>query len=108
MNELIYFNWKFLKEMRLEEVDQEWKSDNLSLWGIYYGLPFETKGTIHINVNLNVSIFGVVQVGFPGGSDSKESTCSVGDLGSIPGLRRTLGEGNGCPLQYSCLENPTD
>ena len=44
--------------------------------------------------------------GFPGGSDSKESTCNVGDLGSIPGLERSLGGGQGNPLQYSCLENP--
>ena len=46
--------------------------------------------------------------GFPGGSDSKESTCSAGDLGSIPGSGRSLGKGNGNPLQYYCLENPTD
>ena len=44
--------------------------------------------------------------GFPGGSDSKESACNAGDLGSIPGLGRSPGEGNGNPLQYSCLENP--
>ena len=42
----------------------------------------------------------------PGGSDSKESPCNEGDLGSIPGLGRLPGEGNGNPLQYSCLENP--
>ena len=45
-------------------------------------------------------------LGFPGGSDSKESACDVGDLGSIPGSGRSPGEGNGNPLQYSCLENP--
>ena len=44
--------------------------------------------------------------GFPGGSDDKESTCNVGDLDLIPGLGRSLGEGNGYPFQYSCLENP--
>ena len=43
--------------------------------------------------------------GCPGGSDGEESTCNVGDLGSIPGLGRCPGEGNGYPLQYSCLEN---
>ena len=43
---------------------------------------------------------------FPGGSDGKESTCSVQDPGSIPGLGRSLGEGNGNPLQNSCLQNP--
>ena len=44
-------------------------------------------------------------LGFPGGSDGKESACSAGDLGSIPGSGRSPGEGNGNPLQYSCLEN---
>ena len=44
----------------------------------------------------------------PGGSDSKESACNAGDLGSIPGLGQAPGEGNGNPLQYSCLENPMD
>ena len=43
---------------------------------------------------------------FPGGLDSKASVCNAGDLGSIPGLGRTPGEGNGNPLQYYCLENP--
>ena len=47
-------------------------------------------------------------MGFPGGSDGKESACNVGDLGSIPGLGRSSGEGNGNPLQYSCLKNPMD
>ena len=44
--------------------------------------------------------------GFPGGSDGKASACNEGDLGSIPVSRRSSGEGNGNPLQYSCLENP--
>ena len=47
-------------------------------------------------------------IGFPGGSDGKASACSAGDLGSIPGLRRSPGEGNGNPLQNSCLENSMD
>ena len=47
-------------------------------------------------------------VDFPGGSDSKVSVCNAGDLGSIPGLGRYPGEGNGNPLQYYCLENPMD
>ena len=42
---------------------------------------------------------------FPGGSDGKASAYNAGDLGSIPGLGRSPGEGNGNPLQYSCLEN---
>ena len=43
--------------------------------------------------------------GFPGGSDGKESACNAGDPGSIPGSGRSLGERNGNPLQYSCMEN---
>ena len=45
---------------------------------------------------------------FPGGSDGKESACNAEDLGSIPGLGRSPGEGNGNPLKYSCLENCMD
>ena len=44
--------------------------------------------------------------GFPGGSEVKASACNAGDLGSIPGSGRYPGEGNGNPLQYSCLKNP--
>ena len=55
--------------------------------------------------HLHISTFSQ---GFLGGSDSKESTCSVGDLDSIPGVGRSPGEGNGYPLQYSCLENSID
>ena len=47
-------------------------------------------------------------LGFPGGSDGKASACSAGDPGSIPGLGRSPGEGNGNPLQYPCLENSMD
>ena len=46
--------------------------------------------------------------GFPGGSDAKEPACNEGDLDLIPGSGRSPGEGNGNPLQYSCLENPMD
>ena len=45
-------------------------------------------------------------MGFPGGSDGKESACNAGNLGLIPGLGRSPGGGHGNPLQYSCLENP--
>ena len=47
-------------------------------------------------------------LGFPGGSDSRESACNVRDLGLIPGLGRSPGEGNDDPLQYSCLGSPMD
>ena len=45
---------------------------------------------------------------FPDGSGGKEPTCNAGDVASIPGLGKSAGEGNGNPLQYSCLENPMD
>ena len=46
--------------------------------------------------------------GFPSDSEDKASACNAGDLGSIPGLGRSPGEGKGNPLRYSCLENPMD
>ena len=49
-----------------------------------------------------------VFLGFPGGSDGKNSACNAGDLGLIPGLGKSPGEGNGYPLQYSGLENSMD
>ena len=47
-------------------------------------------------------------MGFSGGSDHKESACNAEDPGSVPGSGRSSGEGNGYPLQYSCLENSMD
>ena len=47
-----------------------------------------------------------MSIGFPCGSDGKESACNAGNLGSISGLGRSPGGGNGNPLQYSCLKNP--
>ena len=52
--------------------------------------------------------WGFVLLDFPGGSDGKASAYNAGDPGSIPGLERSAGEGNGTPLQYSCLENSMD
>ena len=49
-----------------------------------------------------------MSLGFSDGSGSKESACNVGNLGLIPGLRRSSGGRHGNPLQYSCLENPMD
>ena len=53
-------------------------------------------------------VFIIRYQGFPGGSDGKESACHAGDVRLIPGLGRSPGEGNGHPLQYSCLENSID
>ena len=70
------------------------------------------KDTSHINLGLPTCMtsfyFSHCFKGFSGGSDSEEFTCNAGDLGLIPGSRRSPGEGNGYPLQYSCLENPMD
>ena len=67
----------------------------------------------HFYVSIVLSLYKcsfliVVSQGIPGGSDGKESACNVGDLGLSPGLKRTLGEESGNPLQYSCLKNPKD
>jgi len=59
----------------------------------------------YLNIFWTNTIFSM---DFPRGSDGKASAYNVGDLGSIPGLGRSPGEGNGNPLQYSCLENPID
>ena len=59
-----------------------------------------------MNLDLNPSL--LTQKDFHGGSDSKESACDVRDLGSISELGRSLGGGDGNPLQYSCLENLMD
>ena len=53
----------------------------------------------------SIEPFCFTLAGFLGGSAGKESACSAGDLGSIPGLGRSPGDGNGNPLQYSCLGN---
>ena len=57
---------------------------------------------------MHVYIIPSLQLGFPRGSDDKESAVNAGDPGSIPGLGRSPREGNGYPLQYSCLENSMD
>ena len=59
-------------------------------------------------VNSVLSLHMQSETGFPGGLDGKESACNAGDPGSIPRSGRTPGEGNGYPLQCSCLENPID
>ena len=69
-------------------------------------------GRLLITVSVSVPVTGLfifsIFMGFPGGSDGQASACNVGDLGSIPRLGRSPGEGYGNPLQYSCLENFMD
>ena len=55
-----------------------------------------------------IMLFNYTTLGFPGGSAVKSPTVNAGDAGSIPGSGRSPGEGNGNPLQYSCLGNTTD
>ena len=69
------------------------------------------SGILFSHENETIVIFETTLVelwGFPSGLDSKESDCNVGNLSSVPGSGRSPGEGNGNPLQYSCLENPMD
>ena len=64
-------------------------------------------GVFHlISINFSVKVYNRVRLGACGDSDGKESACNAGDLGSISGSGKSLGEGNGDPLQYSCLGNP--
>ena len=63
---------------------------------------------IKVSSLLLITVVGYPSGNFPGGSDGKASADNVGDLGSIPGSGRSPGEGNGNPLQFSCLENPMD
>ena len=69
---------------------------------VYVSISFVNLESGGRNVDFGLSSF----TGFPGVSDGKESTCNARDLGSIPGLGRFPGEGNGNPFQYSYLQNP--
>ena len=85
----------------------------LSIWSLV-PLPFLnpawTSGSSRFTDcwSLAWRILSITLLDLPGGSDGKASAYNAGDPGSIPGLGRSPGEGNGNPLQYSCLENPKD
>ena len=72
----------------------------------FHEIPKSKTWICHSSSTIYIAL--TLYLGFPGGLDSKESACSVGDMGSIPGLRRSPGEGNGNPLQYCYLENSMD
>ena len=77
------------------------KESDMTEWlTLSLSLPLVLPGKPHI--------YNTLYKGFPGGSVGKESTCTAGDLGLIPGLGRCPGEGNNYPFQYSGLENPMD
>ena len=90
-----------MEEINLPAADPEEDHTSLSNSNVVEGV-FKTQGWKTIAVRNTILIGGL---DFHGGSDSKESAYNVGDLGSIPGLGRSPGEGNGYPLQYSGLEN---
>ena len=76
---------------------------------------FSFRNMLHVSLGRQTAVkwFGIRALfkhleGFPGGWEVKASACNEGDLGSIPGWGKSSGEGNGNPLQYSCLENPMD
>ena len=76
-------------------------------WNSYF-LQQKHKTSLSVLVLVQFQLPIEQRVVFPSDSDGKESACSEGDPGSIPGSVRSSGEGNGNPLQYSCLENPMD
>ena len=78
---------------------------------IFVSLPFLRFYILHyFNILLDIFLFisYIIVLAFPGGSEVKVSASNAGNLGSIPGSGKSPGEGNGNPLQYSCLENPMD
>ena len=81
----------------------------LALFSVFPGLLCFNLNFPEIDqTHLSSFMWLYCEVGFPGGSAGKESALSAGDLGLIPGLGRSPGQGNGYPLQYSCLENFMD
>ena len=82
---------------------QDIEREGESVWCVCVG----DQGRSYVRTLYCPLVF-TVNLGFPGGSEGKASTCNVGDLGSIPGLGRSSRKGNGIPLQYSCLENAMD
>jgi len=85
-------------------------SDSLQPHGKYSPWNSPGQNTGVGNLSLFQQIFPTQELnqGLPGGADGKVSAYNAGDLGSIPVSGRAPGEENGNPLQYSCLENPTD
>ena len=74
----------------------------------HYSSPYQSQLLVSKQGKKKILIPTSVMVLFPGGSEVKESASNAGDPSSIPGSGRSPGEGNGNPLQYSCLENPMD
>ena len=73
-----------------------------------FGLTSAFSVGCQLNLSFRIQMTSLTCLAFGSGSDGKASAYNAGDPGSIPGLGRSPGEGNGNPLQYSCLENPMD
>ena len=105
--EALYFECRFLRHIGMSKSNLQ----NNDYTVLCVGVTVMCLGKVHIFQHLHTFIG---EGGFPGGlsfpdiSVGKESTCHAGVSGSIPGSGRSPGEGIGCPLQYSCLENPMD
>ena len=95
----ISFNW----ECRIRNVLWDMSISPITHHTFVSVVPSKYLSVSHI---LSYCIFS--QLGFPSGSNGKEPSCNVRDPCSIPGSGRSSGEGNGNPLQYSCLQNPMD
>ena len=99
-----------MSETQKREMGQEHKCSHNKHSNISYRSEWDWHRSHNVTLVLSLDIHSTkrVNLGFLGGSDGKASTCNAGDLGSIPELGRSSGEGNGNPLQYSCLENSMD
>ena len=92
--------------LQIFDFDLELQYKFMTGWSFLFDIILKFS---HIDIFLsNVQIDISLQIIYGYGSDSKASVYNVGDLGSIPGLGRSPGEGSGTPLQYYCLENPMD
>jgi len=96
------YSWPFnicISMVFIQRMENIWKKK-------FHEIPKSKTWICHSSSTIYIVL--ALYLGFPGSLDSKESACSVGDMGSIPGLRRSPGEGNGNPLQYCYLENSMD
>ena len=98
-------NLKYILESRAHGNSLSWLDASFCFLPLWFAC--HTSGLLHTSECISCVKFYLVCV-FPCVSNSKESACNMGDLGSMPGLGRSPGEGNGNPLQYYCQENSTD
>ena len=102
-SEFLHFYWLLLRKETPRQKPQVMAWDSMELYGFESFLACLLSGTWFFHLKKNWIVLGLLK-----GSDGKESTCSAGDPGLIPGSERSVIEGDGSPLQYSCLENPRD